>query len=189
MSAADAEVLEGRCYTAARRTPLQTGQWAGGGRIPGGPYTLTQLGVMIGGFVVLTVTRPLWGGGSYWDIAVVIVVPFTAGWAIHRVQVDHRNPVLAVASLIGLAVAPAGGRLRGRAWRPAPVRRHTPQVTVDLCPPAVSAAAAAEISPGLPARTGVSPSPSRARGVVSRPAVAVSGVQALLAQRAAKEGS
>ncbi|MGW5355281.1 hypothetical protein ACWERV_32770 [Streptomyces sp. NPDC004031] len=188
MSAADEEVIEGACYTAARRYPLQIGQWAGGGRIPGGPYTLTQLGVMIGGFVVLIVTRPLWGGGGYWDIAVVVVVPIAAGWVIHRVQVDHRNPVLALASLVGLAAAPAGGRLRGRAWRPAPSRRHAAQISVDLHPSAAPACTVAA-APRSRARAADANPPPRERAAVAPPAVAVSGVQALLAQRAAREGS
>ncbi|MGH3659301.1 MAG: hypothetical protein ACRDUA_21845, partial [Micromonosporaceae bacterium] len=39
--------LIGHCYTKARRFPLVIGKLPGGGRIPGGPYSLHQIGAMV----------------------------------------------------------------------------------------------------------------------------------------------
>ncbi|NUS17263.1 MAG: hypothetical protein HOY69_38700 [Streptomyces sp.] len=190
----DPAVLEGRCYTAARRYPLQIGRFAGGGRMPGGPYTLTQVGVMIGGFVLLIATRPVWGGHGLADFAVVFVVPFAAGWAIHRVQIDHRNPVMAVASLAGVAVAPPTGRLHGRPWRHRPARLLAPRVTLHVHPPVGAeltqpgkrGAAAVLPAPRPDKAAGRRPvTPAQAPGGVPGGGPAVSGVRALLARRAA----
>jgi hypothetical protein len=163
--------LVGRCYTAARRYPLQVGQFTGGGRIPGGPYTLTQLAVMTGLFVVLVVTRPVWGGHGLLDVLVVLAVPYAAGWAICRVQIHHRNPLAAFAGLAGLVFAPPAGRLHGRPWRPRPARRVAPVITVGVRRPGPLAVPGAEAAKDKDSVTPVAP--------------VVSGVQALLAQRAA----
>lgn len=180
------EQLVGRCYTAARRYPLQVGQFTGGGRIPGGPYTMTQLAVMIGLFVVLVVTRPVWGGHGLLDLLVVLAVPYAAGWAICRVQIDHRNPLAAFASLAGLVFTPPAGRLHGRPWRQRPARAIGPRVTVDVQPARQAAPHAAAVLPA--SRRAVRPRATPAGGPAA-PAAAVSGVQALLAQRAAARGT
>ncbi|PRY09922.1 hypothetical protein [Kineococcus rhizosphaerae] len=53
-----------RFYTAVRRIPTLVGKLPNGGFIPGGPYTLGQVAVMllvaVGGFY----TMPWWGGGQ-----------------------------------------------------------------------------------------------------------------------------
>jgi hypothetical protein len=170
------EQLVGRCYTAARRYPLQVGRFANGGRIPGGPYTMTQLAVMIGLFVVLVVTRPVWGGHGLLDIVVVLVVPYAAGWGICRVQIDHRNPLAAFASLSGALFSPPAGRIAGRPWRARPACRLAPLITVHV--------QAAEQAAPARARSG------HAHSLGSGTAApVVSGVQALLAQRAASRGT
>ncbi|BBG20644.1 hypothetical protein RVR_P114 (plasmid) [Actinacidiphila reveromycinica] len=181
------EVLEGRCYTAARRYPLQIGRFSGGGRIPGGPYTLTQLAVMIGGFVLLIVTRPVWGGHGPFDFAVAVIVPFTAGWAVHRVQIDHRNPVAALASLSGLVAGRSAGRIHGRPCRAGSARLVAPRITVHVGATAPAVVPSVATTPARPAapmavRAGFAKAPAPAAAPV------VSGVQTLLARRAAVSG-
>ncbi|SEG85688.1 hypothetical protein SAMN05216223_116119 [Actinacidiphila yanglinensis] len=176
------EALEGRCYTAARRYPLQIGRFAGGGRIPGGPYTLTQLAVMIGGFVVLIVTRPVWGGHGPFDFLVAAAVPFAAGWAVHRVQIDHRNPLAALVSLSGLVAGRSTGRIHGRPCRAGAPRLVSPRITLHTAPvqaPTRSAAAGAPVR--VAARGSARAEPAAAAGPAAAPMV--SGVQALLARR------
>jgi hypothetical protein len=182
------EQLVGRCYTSARRYPLQVGQFSNGGRIPGGPYTMTQLAVMIGLFVALVVTRPVWGGNGLLDVLVVLAVPYAAGWGICRVQIDHRNPLAAFASLAGLVFTPPAGRLHGRPWRQRPTRAISPLVTVHVQPAHQAAphAAKAVLTPAI--RHTVRPRATAAGGPAA-PAPVVSGVQALLAQRAAARGT
>ncbi|MEU3464607.1 hypothetical protein ABZ721_32240 [Streptomyces sp. NPDC006733] len=176
--------LVGRCYTEARRFPLAVGRLASGGRIPGGPYTMTQLAVMVGGFVLLVVTRPLWGTNPLLDAAVVVAVPFPVGWTVGRVQIDHRNPLAALVSLASRTAAPAAGRLHGRPYQQRPPRRIAPVATVDFTTTARPDAGELSAEPEQAASTDVippAPAPS-----ASAPAPVVSGVQALLAQRAAR---
>ncbi|MCZ4125441.1 hypothetical protein [Streptomyces sp. H39-S7] len=188
----DSEELVGRCYTEARRLPVAIGRFSSGGRMLGGPYTMTQLAVMVGSFVLLVVTRPLWGTHLALDALVVLAVPFVAGWAVARVQIDHRNPLAALVSLAGRTGAPAAGRMHGRPYRQRPARRIAPVATVDFTAAVEPETAAPEPDterpPVLPARPhrpqpGTPPAPvGTSPGLVP----VVSGVQALLAQRAAR---
>lgn len=178
------EQLVGRCYTAARRYPLQVGRFESGGRIPGGPYTMTQLAVMVGSFVVLVVTRPVWGGHGLLDIVMVLAVPYATGWGICRVQIDHRNPLTAFASVSGVLFSPPAGRIAGRPWRPRPACLLAPLITVHVR--AAAQAAPATEAPASPARARSGGAHNLDSGAA---APVVSRVQALLAQRAASRGA
>jgi len=68
-----------RFYTAVRRIPTLVGKLPNGGFIPGGPYTLGQIALMllvaVGGFY----TMPWWGGhgaslGNFIKLAVAVVI-------------------------------------------------------------------------------------------------------------------
>jgi hypothetical protein len=193
------EQLVGRCYTSARRLPYQVGTFGNGARIWGGPYSLTQLTVMIGVFIVLVVTRSVWGGHGLVDLVVILAVPYAAGWSIARVHIDHRNPVAAIASLAGAVAAPRAGKLHGRPVRRRPAERLSPVVTVDLDPRrAGSEAESARQGLARAEGTGRRAASTVGRGApvapADRPAAVataplVSGVQALLAQRAAQKGA
>ena len=111
------ETLIGRSYTGARRFPLVIGKLPGGGRILGGPYTLTQVGVMVAAIVVLRVTAPIWAHLSYGDALVYIAVPYGLGYLVRRARFEGREPLRAGAGALTALGAPPGGRLRGRAWR------------------------------------------------------------------------
>ncbi|GAA1923652.1 hypothetical protein [Streptantibioticus ferralitis] len=134
-AAADAPEWVGRTYTKARRRTKVTGQWPGGGYLPFGPYTNTQLGVMVGSFallaVVMYVADPF---GWLVDLVLLVGVPVALGFAVRTVQVQGRNPLLAAASAVLLLTAPERGRLHGR-----PVKRLRPTrleglVTIGCCP-------------------------------------------------------
>lgn len=113
-------VLTGRCYTKARRHPGVVGRWPvpGGGKIPGGPYTLPQLAMMLPAmaacFGLLFLTRGIWGVFGLGNYAVLIALPAVVGFVASRVYVDGRSPLLVVASLVGLATRPRSGRQGGR---------------------------------------------------------------------------
>ncbi|MFI1177567.1 hypothetical protein [Streptomyces melanogenes] len=123
----DGELI-GRCYTKARRTPLVVGSVPGGAgrslRLPGGPYTLTQLAAMVLVVVLLVLSRPLWGGHGLLDAVVLVTLPFVAAFGLRHLHVDGRNPAAAAASVLLMLTGPRHGQLRGRA-----VRRHRPAVT------------------------------------------------------------
>ena len=111
----------GRSYTRARRFPLVIGQLPGGGRIIGGPYTLSQIGVMAGAVLALYLATPLWAHLGYGDGLVYVAVPYALSRTVRHARVEGREPLRAAAGALGALFAPAGGRLRGR-----PVRASVP---------------------------------------------------------------
>ena len=113
----ESEPLVGRSYTRARRFPLVIGKLPGGGRILGGPYTLTQVGVMVGSIIVLRVAAPVWAHLSYGDALVYMAVPYGLGYLVRRARFEGREPLRAGAGALTAFGAPPRGRLRGRAWR------------------------------------------------------------------------
>ncbi|WP_327071844.1 hypothetical protein [Kitasatospora sp. NBC_01302] len=171
MSAAGGEEpdLVGRCYTKARSAPLLVGVVRGGDgrslRLLGGPYTITQLGAMVGVVALLGLSRRVWGGHGWVDAAVMVGAPFAVAFALRHVHVDGRNPVAGLASVAAMLAGPRSGRLHGRALRaPRPVRGLP---LVVLAPQAAGGHA-----------------PAAAAARVPGPVVPVaSGVQALLAAR------
>ncbi|MEW1637461.1 hypothetical protein AB0469_25735 [Streptomyces sp. NPDC093801] len=191
--------LIGRCYTKARRAPLVHGviRDVNGGRgirLPGGPYTLTQLAGIISTVAALILTRPLWGGHGWLDVAVLLVLPAAVAFVLRHLHVDGRNPAAALLSIALMLAAPRRGQLRGRPYRPARPTRGDTRIHLSADEPLAEPAVAASVTcpapapaPGLrrkPARpVPAEPSTPAAEPVVSAAAVA-SGVQALLARRA-----
>jgi hypothetical protein len=117
-----------RVYTHARRHPIVIGNIQGL-RIP--PVTPAQLGVLVGSFVVLALTRELWGHlGSVGNASVMFAVPVALAWAIRAARIEGRAPWRAGLGWLVLLTAPRGGvhlgrpassqarpqRCRGRAW-------------------------------------------------------------------------
>ncbi len=124
---ANAERLTFRNYAKAHRHGTVIGQLPGGHSIPFGPYSLTQVGVFVGGVVVLYLTRALWMRlGVTVDIVVLLGVPFGLAMAERFVRPEGRSPLRSVAALAGYALAPRAGRRHGRV-RP-PVRRGLPRL-------------------------------------------------------------
>ncbi|MGW6564969.1 hypothetical protein [Streptomyces sp. NPDC054975] len=114
-SAAEDEVLVGRCYTKARRHPLMIGKWPGGRKpIWGGPYTVPQVIVIAVVFAVLMLTRGLWAHFGLVNFVIAIGVPYVLSLVVRHVHIDGRNPLLVAVSAGGAVMAPAGGRLGGR---------------------------------------------------------------------------
>ncbi|MEU5108478.1 hypothetical protein AB0H07_40520 [Streptomyces sp. NPDC021354] len=134
------ERLIGHCYTKARRLPVVVGKIPGGNaRLPGGPYTKTQLAALVGLFIPLVATRSLWGTHTVLDLLIVVVVPYTGAWALRFVRLDGRNPAAVLLSITMLAAAPRHGRLRGRPWRA--VGAHRARAACTLPPDDSSPAA------------------------------------------------
>ncbi|MFD9517929.1 hypothetical protein [Streptomyces sp. NPDC059979] len=179
--------LIGRCYTKARRAPLVHGviRDVNGGRgirLPGGPYTLTQLAGIVSTVAALILTRPVWGGHGLLDVAVLLVMPFTVAFVLRHLHIDGRNPAAALLSVALMLAAPRRGQLRGRAYQPSRPARGDTRIHLPSAEPLPDAAShAAEVV------TPVVPAPQQlARPEPAAPAVPVaSGVQALLARRTA----
>ncbi|MFI8769464.1 hypothetical protein ACIGN6_31795 [Streptomyces sp. NPDC053792] len=190
--------LIGRCYTKARRAPLVHGviRDVNGGRgirLPGGPYTLTQLAGIVATVAALILTRPLWGGHGWLDVAVLLVLPAVVAFVLRHLHIDGRNPAAALLSIALMLAAPRRGQLRGRTYRPARPTRgdtliHLPtdEQDAEATDPAITAAPGQEPRPKQTRpRPAVPAAPPAPKGRPSAPAAPVaSGVQALLARRA-----
>ncbi|MFE5718555.1 hypothetical protein [Streptomyces erythrochromogenes] len=190
--------LIGRCYTKARRAPLVHGviRDVNGGRgirLPGGPYTLTQLAGIVATVAALILTRPVWGGNGWLDVAVLLILPAAAAFVLRHLHIDGRNPAAALLSIALMLAAPRRGQLRGRTYRPArPTRGNTrihlpaDEQAGEATGRAIADAPAPEPRPKQARpRTAVPAAVPPAPEGPSAPAAPVaSGVQALLARRA-----
>ena len=85
-----------RFYTRSRRFPKMIGRMTDGSRIPGGPYTLTQVGFGGVALMGLLVTRTLWGtGATLLDLAITVGVAWGVTWLVGLIPMTRRNLVLA----------------------------------------------------------------------------------------------
>jgi hypothetical protein len=139
------DVLVGRSYTRARRSPLVIGKLPGAGRLPGGPYTITQIVTMVLVFVVLIITKAIWAHFGPGNVLVVVVVPWGLAFALRYARMDGRDPARALLGVFTYASTPRTGRLAGR-----PVRLRRPA----LCDTRIT------VSPQVPAAAG-QPLPAR----------------------------
>ncbi|MFF9870092.1 hypothetical protein ACF1G0_32725 [Streptomyces sp. NPDC013953] len=187
---ADGELI-GRCYTKARRAPLVHGviRDVNGGRgirLPGGPYTLTQLAAIVATFGVLILTRPVWGGHGLMDVGLLLGLPFAAAFLLRHLHIDGRNPAAALVSVMTMLTGPKWGRLHGRPFRPARPSRGDVRITLAAPSREHPAPAATAMRPTFAADT---PASRRRPAALATDAAAgapvASGVQALLARRAA----
>ncbi|MFF4427044.1 hypothetical protein ACFY04_40965 [Streptomyces sp. NPDC001549] len=179
--------LIGRCYTKARRAPLVHGviRDVNGGkgiRLPGGPYTLTQLAGIVSTVAALILTRPMWGGHGWLDVAGLLVMPLAVAFVLCHLHIDGRNPAAALLSIALMVAAPRRGQLRGRAYQPSRPTRGDTRIHLPPAEPLPDTAANAIEAAARPVPTPRQP----AWPEPAAPAVLVaSGVQALLARRAA----
>jgi hypothetical protein len=192
--AADGELI-GRCYTRARRSPVMVGTVKTGFgqpfRLPGGPYTITQLVAIVVSVVVLVITRPIWGGHGFVDALALVAVPFGAAFALRYVHIDGRNPAAALASVTVMLAGPRWGRLHGRSYRPARPRRCHTVVTLATpasLPPGPSPAQDTPTDPSVSAVSTTRPRAAVHPGQADPARVRVSsGAQALLARTTSQE--
>ncbi|WP_086885775.1 hypothetical protein, partial [Streptomyces rhizosphaericus] len=154
----------------------------GAGRLPGGPYTITQVMTMVVTFGLLVMAGDLWAHFGAMNFVLMVLVPWGLAWVLRYARLDGRDPARAVRSLLIYSSTPAQGRLAGRPQRVVRARLASATCTVRIRsaepPPSVAAAVT------KPAVTKAVSTPKRKTGPV--PAAAghpapKTGLQALLA--------
>lgn len=112
-----------RNYTAARRHPNVVGV-IGGWALPW-PVTPTQLGVLIGTFLVLLKTRAIWGLvlPGFVSLFLLGALPLFATWAVRYFRIEGRSPMRAAAGGVNYLTRPRAGMLQGRPYRNPPTCR------------------------------------------------------------------
>jgi hypothetical protein len=110
--APDQHTLVGRSYTRARRHPWVIGRIQGW-TLPLGPFSATQLGVLVLSLWLLIQTAPLWTRLGPFAL-IPVAVPFAATWAVRHAQIEGRAPLRALGGYLALYTAPRRGTLHGR---------------------------------------------------------------------------
>ncbi|MEU0214106.1 hypothetical protein ABZ281_02920 [Streptomyces sp. NPDC006265] len=180
MSASEEE-LTGHSYTRARKHPLVIGKLPGAGRLPGGPYTITQVMTMVISFGLLVMTRELWAHFGAMNFILMALIPWGLAWVLRYARLDGRDPARAVRSLFIYSSTPAQGRLAGKPQRVARPRLATATCTVRVRsaerPAPVAAAAQPSSAPARKAR----PAPVPVAAAAAARPEPKTGLQALLA--------
>ncbi|MEU7075732.1 hypothetical protein AB0B30_37260 [Streptomyces narbonensis] len=187
MSASEEELI-GHSYTRARKHPLVIGKLPGAGRLPGGPYTITQVMTMVISFGLLVMTRDLWAHFGAMNFILMALIPWGLAWVLRYARLDGRDPARAVRSLLIYSSTPAQGRLAGKPQRVARPRLATATCTVRVRSAERPAPAAAAKPAPQPAHAKPAPAARRTARPVPVPAAAAArraepktGLQALLA--------
>ena len=125
----------GRSYTAGRRQPYLIRKFPGSRwTLPLGPYTLTQLVVLVGSIFALVQTRTVWAHFGPINLVIAVGVPIVLTFAARRTRIEGRDPLRAGVAALAYLVQPRAGYLRGHGVRaPAPVTTGCGEFTfVDL---------------------------------------------------------
>lgn len=106
-------------YTHARRHPMVLGSI--GGWTPPFQLTVAQIVVLVVSFLVEQQTWRWWGHMLPRLIAapLVVAVPCLLAWVVRRTRIEGRSLARFALGWLAHAVAPSGGRVRGRSYRPA----------------------------------------------------------------------
>ncbi|MCS5524788.1 hypothetical protein NY551_18795 [Curtobacterium flaccumfaciens pv. oortii] len=109
-----------RFFTRARRIPMLLGKLPGGGKIPGGPYTLPQISFGVVVFVVGWWTKPIWGppvGAPLIQTLALLLVCAGVVFVSGKIPTTRRKLSDLALSALTAVHAPATGRYDGYAVR------------------------------------------------------------------------
>lgn len=163
-------------YTRARKFPQLIGRTPDGTRIPGGPYTYTQVAAGVVTAVVLAQTTWLWAhGGLILNATIFIGATVGAVFAAGKLTPGMRNPIVLASGALNLMSS--GYRLDGTAIKDPKPNTATAAgpVTVFIPAPPLAKPITAPVEPvAVPAPIRGLPSPAPV------PGPALSSVQRLL---------
>lgn len=169
-----------RWYTRARRFPQLIGRTPDGARIPGGPYTITQVATAGVLMLIALKTTSLWAHyGLLANGLLLAGVVYGVVFLLGKIPLGSRNPLVIAAGAWRALTSPSTGRLGGRPVRLRGPHRVQHRMTVFL-PAAAPTAAAPEPMATVP------PAPVAEPSAVPAPAGAQLGEQAEPSDRRAK---
>lgn len=171
-------------YTRARRFPKLVGRTHDGLRLPGGPYTITQIVGGIGFFLLAAKTMGLWGQwGFIGNLLLLFASSYGVMWSLGRLPLGARNPLAVLWGLCNSAASPRGGRYRGHSVRLPPTTRCRGRVVVMLTDPS-HLRTGTPTSAADPEAHPLTPSPSERIEQEPRPSepVVLTGLQELMAR-------
>ena len=127
---ADVEVV--KWYTRARRFPRLVGRTHTGGKIWGGPYTITQVVGAVVVVIAMLNTTSLWAKGSvFTNVALLAGITYAVVLALGKIPPDARNPLSVAAGAAGALLTPRQGRQGGRPLRAVPAQRLRARIDVQ----------------------------------------------------------
>lgn len=102
-------------YTRARKFPQLIGRTSDGFKIPGGPYTFTQVGVGVTVLMLGQQTARLWAHfGLMLNVVVLLGVTWAAIALSGRLPIGARNPLSIAEGALQAVMAPRTGKVAGR---------------------------------------------------------------------------
>lgn len=118
--------ITGHFFTSARRFKQVLGSLPDGTRIPGGPYTYSQVGVALGVVILGWLTRGLWGTASgIGDLLILVIIGIGSAVLIGRLPQGRRSPLRLAGSMFALLTHPGpGGRWKGRPLKLSPTAQR-----------------------------------------------------------------
>jgi len=169
-----------RWYTRARRFPQLIGRTPDGARIPGGPYTITQVATAGVLMLIALKTTSLWAHyGLLANGLLLAGVVYGVVFLLGKIPLGSRNPLAIAAGAWRALTSPSTGRLGGRPVRLRGPHRVQHRMTVFL-PAAAPTAAAPEPTATVP------PAPAAEPLAAPAPAGTQLGEQADPSDRRAK---
>lgn len=125
------EVEVARWYTGTRHIPSMIGKLPTGEKLPGGPYTVSQLVTMVTLFLALFVTHSAWStANGVANLAILVMVPIFASWAVARVPWNMRSPMV-TARALPTAWGAGQGRVRDVVCKVPKVHTERPVALLD----------------------------------------------------------
>lgn len=171
-----------RFYTRARKFPKLIGRLHDGTRIPGGPYTVTQLVVLIVLTTGALLTRGIWGSTILVDLVISLAIGVGGAFAISILPAQQRNLLSVAGGVLRAIRSPAHGRYHGMNVRIAPPRHARGKTAINpiVEPIEAEAQTVVEETTNKRLRRRVKPASPATPAVTA--SVTATGVERLLAQ-------
>ena len=154
-----------RWYTRARRFPQLIGRTPDGARIPGGPYTITQVATAGVLMLIALKTTSLWAHyGLLANGLLLAGVVYGVVFLLGKIPLGSRNPLAIAAGAWRALTSPSTGRLGGRPVRLRGPHRVQHRMTVFLpaAAPTTASEPTATVPPAPAAEPSAAPAPAGA---------------------------